>query len=130
MVCWPHWLRCQRLASSRERAIVLGKEAVSGTVEITTLEIGVPGRWDALALSQRLSPYHSFLVQYESDRWVIHAQAPGCHGERLENALSAIEEWLVERQIEGAPVRVDGRRIPVHPRQAQRLSAVSPYLAA
>jgi hypothetical protein len=113
-----------------KRAIVLGKGAVAGTVEITTLEIGVPGRWDALALSQRLSPYHSFLVQYESERWVVHAQAPGCHGERLESALSAIEEWLVERQIEDAPVRVDGRRMPVPRRQAHRPSAGSPYLAA
>jgi hypothetical protein len=82
---------------------------VSTTVELATVEIDLRGRWDALALSQRLIPYHSFLVQHERERWVVHAQTPGCHGERLEEALSAIEEWLVERQVEGASVRVDGR---------------------
>ena len=53
------------------------------TVETATVEIDLRGRWDALALSERLVPYHSFLVQYEPERWVVNAQAPGCHGERL-----------------------------------------------
>jgi len=79
------------------------------TVETATVEIDLRGRWDALALSERLIPYHSFLVQYEPERWVVHAQAPGYHGERLENALSTIQECLVERRVEGASVRVDGR---------------------
>jgi hypothetical protein len=82
---------------------------VSTTVEIATVEIEVSGRWDALALSQRLIPYRSFLVQYEPERWVVHAQAPGFHGEGLESALSTIQELLVERRVEGASVRVDGR---------------------
>lgn len=82
---------------------------MSITVAVVKVEIDLRGRWDALALSQRLVPYHPFLVQYEPERWVVHAQAPGCRGERLANALSVIEEWLVERRIEGASVRVDGR---------------------
>jgi hypothetical protein len=79
------------------------------TVETATVEIDLQGRWDALALSERLIPYHSFLVQYEPERWVVHAQAPGCRGERLDNALSTIQECLVELRVEGASVRVDGR---------------------
>jgi hypothetical protein len=82
---------------------------VSTTDEIASVEIGLRRRWDALALSQRLIPYGSFLVQYEPERWVVHAQAPGCHGERLENALSTIQECLVERRVEDASLRVDGR---------------------
>ena len=90
---------------------------MSRTVEIATLEISIRGRWDALSLSQRLVPYHSFLVQYEPERWVVNAQTPGCHGERLTDALSAIEDWLAERPIEDASVRVDGRLMPLPRRQ-------------
>jgi hypothetical protein len=42
---------------------------MSTAVEIATVEIDLQGRWDALELSQRLSPYHSFLVQYKRGRW-------------------------------------------------------------
>src|SRR5207248_2440216 len=52
----------------------------------TAIEIEVMGRWDALALSERLVPYHSFLVQHERERWVVHARTPGCHGETLADA--------------------------------------------
>jgi len=122
MVCRPHWLRRHGPASSGAR-ILRGEESVSRTVEIATLEITIRGRWDALALSQRLAPYHSFLVQYEPERWVVNAQTPGCHGERLSDALSAIEDWLVERPIEDAAVRVDGRSMPLPHRQEGSLSA-------
>ena len=73
------------------------------------VEVDVRGRWDALDLSELLIPYHSFLVQHTTERWVVHARAPGCHGEPLVSALSAIEKWLAERDLEDAPVRVDGR---------------------
>lgn len=72
------------------------------------VEVVVHGRWDALALSELLIPYHSFLVQRTRQRWVVHARAPGRHGEPLADALRAIEEWRAERRIE-APVRVAGR---------------------
>jgi hypothetical protein len=55
----------------------------------TPVEIDVDGRWDALALSELLVPFHSFLVQDTTERWVVHARAPGCHGERLADALLA-----------------------------------------
>jgi hypothetical protein len=71
--------------------------------------VEVHGRWDALALSQRLVPYHSYLVERGREHWRVHAEAPGCHGERLTSALSAIEECLRERRVEDAAGRVDGR---------------------
>jgi hypothetical protein len=76
---------------------------------VATVEIDVRGRWDALDLSELLIPYHSFLVQRTADCWVVHARAPGCHGDPLVGALSAIEQWLAERRPEGVSVRVDGR---------------------
>ena len=74
----------------------------------TALEVDVDGRWDALALSQRLVPFDSFLVQRTAERWVVHARTPGWHGETLADALLAIEEWRSERRLD-APVRVGGR---------------------
>ncbi len=72
------------------------------------VEIDVRGRWDALALSELLIPFHSFLVQHGADRWVVHARSPGCKGEPLDEALAAIEEWRADRGPDAA-VRVDGR---------------------
>jgi len=69
------------------------------------VEVDVRNRWDALALSELLVPFHSFLVQHTADRWVVHARAPGWHGEPLLEALRAIEEWRAERGLD-APVRV------------------------
>lgn len=74
-----------------------------------TLEIDVVGRWDALALSELLIPYHSFLVQHDTERWVVHARAPGCHGESFDDALGTIEDWLVEHGLDLSSCRVDGR---------------------
>lgn len=77
----------------------------SGDVAI---EIEVRGRWDALALSEQLIPFHSFLVQHGPERWVVHARSPGSHGEPLDAALAVIGEWRDERATEAA-VRVDGQ---------------------
>ena len=71
----------------------------------TAVEIDVDGRWDALALSDLLIAFHSFLVQRTAERWIVHAQAPGCNGEPLADALHAIEQWRSERSLD-APVRV------------------------
>lgn len=76
----------------------------------TTVEVDVWGRWDALALLQRLIPYRSYLVQYGPDHWRVHAEAPGRHGEPLPDALGAIEQCLDDRRVRRASVRVDGRR--------------------
>ena len=75
------------------------------TEETVTVEVDVRGRWDALALSELLVPFHSFLVQHTIDRWVVHARAPGCHGEPIADALRTIEKWRLERDMD-APVRV------------------------
>ena len=77
------------------------------SVVAATVEIDVNDRWDALALSELLIPFHSFLVHRGGDQWVVYARSPGCHGEPLEAALAVIGEWR-ERATE-AVVRVDGR---------------------
>ena len=71
------------------------------------VEIDVLGRWDALALSELLIPFNSFLVQVDAERWVVHARSPGCHGEQLADALATIEEWRGEYGRD-ASVRVNG----------------------
>lgn len=83
-----------------------------------TIEIDVHGRWDAVALLQRLNPYHPYLIQFEPERWLVHAEAPGCHGEPLPSALAAIDESLAARHLEDAAVRIDGR--PYRPPNAER----------
>jgi hypothetical protein len=70
------------------------------------VEVDVRGRWDALALSERLVPFHSFLVHLRPDHWVVHARSPGCHGEPLADALASIETWRTERDVEAA-VRIN-----------------------
>lgn len=73
------------------------------------IEIDLDGRWDALALSEQLIPFHSFLVQYEAQRWVVHARTPGFHGEDLADALQTIDDWVAERGLESVSCRVGGR---------------------
>jgi hypothetical protein len=74
----------------------------------TAVEIDVDGLRDALALSEVLIPFHSLLVQHTAERGVVHARAPGCHGEPLADTLRTIEEWQAERRTD-ASVRVAGR---------------------
>lgn len=81
------------------------------TIEI---EVEVDGRWDALALSELLIPFHSFLVQHDRERWVIHARAPGGHGEPLEDALEAIDDWSTDRRPLAASCRVGGHPYQCH----------------
>jgi hypothetical protein len=73
------------------------------------IEIDLDGRWEALALSEHLIPFHSFLVQYDAQHWVVHARTPGCHGEDLADALRTIDDWLAERGLESASCRVGDR---------------------
>jgi hypothetical protein len=72
------------------------------------IEIRVVGRWNARALLERLAPYRAFLVQHAAERWVVHAQAPGCHGESTESAIALIEECLHEHRVGESPIRIDG----------------------
>lgn len=85
----------------------------AGRVESNTtaaVEIEFEGRWEALALAEHLVPFHSFLVQYNARRWVVHAQAPGCRGEDLGAALQSIDEWVAERGLGDISCRVSGRQ--------------------
>src|SRR5688500_582387 len=105
----PRGWNAQR-SQRKERSVSTGAspapaEAAHRAVAAAAVEVDVRGRWDALALAELLVPFHSFLVQRTTDRWVVHARAPGCHGAPLSDALSAIEEWRAERGLE-APVRV------------------------
>jgi hypothetical protein len=82
---------------------VVGTESIG-----TAVEIDVDERWDVLAFSELLIPFHSFLVQHTAERWIVHAQAPGCHGGPRNGALRATDEWRSERRL-NASVRVGGR---------------------
>jgi hypothetical protein len=93
---------------------VAERESRVTSVEI---EIEVQGRWDALALSEMLIPYHSFLVQFDRQRWVVHARVPGCHGEPLDGALAKIEEWLAGRSLEEVSCRVGGQPYELYARK-------------
>lgn len=75
---------------------------------VAALEVDVHGRRDALALSELLVPFHSFLVQHTTDRWVVHARTPGCQGRPLSEALWAIEQWRAGRRLD-APVRLNAQ---------------------
>jgi len=68
-----------------------------------SIAVEVDGRWDALALSQALSSYHSFLVHHEGQRWIVHARVPGCHDESLEDALRTVENWRLEHGSSDTP---------------------------
>ncbi len=77
--------------------------------EAVPIEIRVVGRWNACALLDCLAPYRSFLIQQGAERWVVRAQAPGCHGEDLDSAIAAIDDCLDEHGIEIASMRIDGK---------------------
>lgn len=85
---------------------------------VTTIEIDVEDRWDALALCELLVPFHSFLVQRDLERWVIHARAPGCRGEALSKALAAIDDWGSGGHLRAASCRVGGRPYHLHETRA------------
>jgi hypothetical protein len=80
--------------------------------QMTTIEIDVQGRWDALALSEMLISFHSFLVQLDHECWVVHARAPD--GEPLLDALDTIDDWRADRDLQAASCRVNGRPYQLH----------------
>lgn len=82
----------------------------AGAAKATRIEIVVVGRWDACALLESLAPYRSFLIERGAERWVVYAQAPGCHGESTESAVAAIEACLDEHGIAKASIWIDGKR--------------------
>ena len=84
----------------------------------TAIEVDVRGRWDALALSELLIPFHSYLVQHDREHWIVHAQAPGCRGETLSEALAAIDDWRSGRDLQAVSCRVAGRPYHLHKTRA------------
>lgn len=91
-----------------ERPLRSGRRNRTTTIEIE-VEVEVEERWDALALSELLIPFHSFLVQHDHDRWVVHARAPGFREQPLSDALATINDWRFGRHLEAATCRVGGR---------------------
>ena len=91
---------------------------------MTQVEVEVRGRSDALTLCEMLVRFHSFLVQQASDRWVVHARAPGWRGEPLVDVLRAIDEWRGKRR--GDPLV----RIDLAPQRKPRSSAPRPRRSA
>jgi hypothetical protein len=89
----------------------------------TAIQIDVGGRCDAVALLELLIPFHSFLVQHTSERWVVHARTPGRHGESLADALDVIEEWQAKQGV-NASVRVAG-----HPQRMTETTTVTTVAA-
>jgi hypothetical protein len=86
--------------------------------QMTTIEVEVHGRWDALALSELLAPFHSFLVQHGPERWVVHARAPSGRDGPLSDALEALDDWGAERHPSTARCRVGGRPYRLQERRA------------
>jgi hypothetical protein len=78
------------------------------------IEIEIDDRWDALALSEQLIPYHSFLVQLGDRRWVVHARTPGHRGQSIDDALQAIDDWAAEREPATAVYRVGTGQVVGH----------------
>jgi hypothetical protein len=72
------------------------------TTRSTPIEIEVDGSWEARALAEVLAPFHAFMVQRDHARWMVHARAPGCHGEPLDVALAAVEQWRETRERSAA----------------------------
>jgi hypothetical protein len=68
----------------------------------TTVEIDVGDYWDAVALLELLIPFNPFLVQHTTEHWVVHARAPGGHGESLADALDLIDEWQAKMGVNGS----------------------------
>lgn len=86
----------------------------AGAAEATRIEVGVVGRWNACAVLASLSSYRPFMIQHGPERWVVHAQAPGCHGENAASAVAAIETCLEERGITAPSIRIDRKQyLPV-----------------
>lgn len=73
------------------------------------IEVNVEEREDALAVLQRLDPYHPAVVHSAPKQWQVHAEAPGRQGESTSRALATIEEALAERHLDDAAVRVNGQ---------------------
>jgi hypothetical protein len=73
----------------------------------TAVEIDVSGRLDAPALSEPLIPLRSFLIEHTTERWVVHARAPGGRGEPCADALGAIEDWQAERRMDASACIAD-----------------------
>lgn len=83
--------------------------AATDAAKTVRIEIRVIGRWNACALQEGLAPFGPFLIQHSAERWVVHAHAPGCHGESIDAALAAIEKCLGERGVGETSIRIDGK---------------------
>ena len=79
-------------------SIGAAREDVARATADVAVEIVVPGRMDALELSELLIPFHSALVHLGPNRWVLHARSPGRQGE-LGDAHAVIGHWRGARRV-------------------------------
>jgi hypothetical protein len=82
------------------------------TAAVAAVEVGVDGRWDALALCELLAPFHSYLVQRSARGWIVHARAPSADARPLSDALAQIEQWRRARGIEATVRLSHGAGLP------------------
>lgn len=75
---------------------------------MVTLRIESSTRWDALALTQKLSGYHWFLVEPEAERWDICVPLDEKPQDDLPSDLEqCLLEWLNERGLEAATIHTE-----------------------
>ncbi len=74
-------------------ALMETRAVASDHDDSATIEVGLESRSDALSLMDALIPFHSFMVQHDHDRWVVHARVPGCNGEPFEDLVTTIDHW-------------------------------------
>lgn len=72
--------------TSRKAVATVGHDVAPVTVAIRLEE-----RREALDLMASLTAFHSFIVEHDRQRWVVHARVPGCSGETLDDLVATIE---------------------------------------
>jgi Arc/MetJ family transcription regulator len=87
------WTEAKQRRSYVKSATRTNVGAPRGDTDVATVEIGLDGRHEALALMAALIPFHSFVVQHGRAHWIVHARVPGCHDETLDELLARIERW-------------------------------------
>lgn len=74
----------------------------------TTVRIESESRWDALALTQRISAYRWYLIQPQHDRWWICLEFDNEEGISLSaDLLERVRGWLHDRQLPAAVVHAN-----------------------
>jgi hypothetical protein len=82
---------------------------------VTAIRIESPSRWDALALTRRLDRYHWYLVAPAETRWDVYVEVERPLKKLPDDLRRQIDDWLVERRLNGATIHADGGDFRVSP---------------